>query len=181
MNAYEKNIGNKMENPFINNSITKYLSDTNSNRQIKLNYSFINTDYVSEILSLSDCCINIISSGGSGDNDPSKNLVNKRNALSYIYTLFKGRNQFKIRACLDFKVHYYILSFLFTNTNDFAIKQEILNILKEISISLVDMNEIAWLFGNNYSKVFNDIYKSKSDMFDLGEAVDNANWDSNFS
>ena len=178
VNDCAANVSNQLENPLVNNQIKDYISVIN-NGVFNIGYSFINTDYVSEILSLCECSINVKSGNGT-ENDPSKNLVNKRNALSYIYTLFKGKNEYKIRACLDTKVHFFVQSFLYTNANDYSIKKEVLNIFKEISINLTDINEISWMFGNNYAKIFNETYKSKSDTLDLSEAVTNSNWDSNF-
>lgn len=179
VNECAKNVSNQLENPLINNKIKDYISVIN-NRSFQVGYGFINTDYVSELLSLSECSINVRSSTGSDVNEQQKNLVNKRNALSYIYTLFKGKNEYKIRACLDFKVHFFVQSFLYTNGNDYSIKKEVLNIFKEISINLTDINEIAWMFGNNYNKIFSDTYKAKSDTLDISDNVTNTNWDSNF-
>ena len=58
------------------------------------------------------------------------------------------------------------------------------NILKEISLCLIDMNEINWMFGNNFDKVFGELYKEKTDLIDLTETFgygNYSNWDSNFS
>ena len=179
-NKYSKNIANQLENPLINNKIIDYLAYF-GNRTVKINYFFINTEYIKEILNLGDCSIQILSN--IFENNPHKNLVNKKNALSYINTIFKGKNENKIRACLDFKVHYLITRFLYTNISDFTIKHEVFAILKEISINLIDMDEISWMFGNNYNKIFNSNYKEKSDLYDFSETFDNrnSNWDSNFS
>ena len=179
-NKYSKNIANQLENPLINNKIIDYLAYF-GNRTVKINYFFINTEYIKEILNLGDCSIQILSN--IFENNPHKNLVNKKNALSYINTIFKGKNENKIRACLDFKVHYLITRFLYTNISDFTIKHEVFAILKEISINLIDMDEISWMFGNNYNKIFNSNYKEKSDLYDFSVTFDNrnSNWDSNFS
>ena len=87
------------------------------------------------------------------ENSNFKNLEDKRNALSFIHTILKNKNSYKIRGCLDFKIHFIIQKFLFSNQNNLSIKKEIFNILKEISLCLIDMNEISWLFGNNYEKI----------------------------
>ena len=182
MNAYSENIANQLENPLVNNKIGEYLTVFGNHHQMKLTYNFINTTYVNEILSLSNCFYKILYDY-LDSNDPHKNLVNKRASLGYIHTIFKGKNEYKIRACLDFKVHFIIFQFLYTNLIDEAIKVEIFNILKEISVNLIDMTEISWMFGNNYNRIFVNIYKEKTDVFDMSETFDNniSNWDSNFS
>ena len=46
------------------------------------------------------------------------------------------------------------------------------------------MNEINWMFGNNFDKVFGELYKEKTDLIDLTETFgygNYSNWDSNFS
>ena len=98
----------------------------------------------------------------SDENSYLKNLEDKKNGLSFIHTILQNKNRYKIRGCLDFKIHFIIQKFLFTNQNNLSIKKEIFNILKEISLCLVDMNEINWLFGNNFDKVFGELYKEKS-------------------
>ncbi len=182
MNAYSENIANQLENPLVNNKIGEYLTVFGNNQQMKLTYSFINTTYVHELLSLSNCFYKILYDF-LDSNDPHKNLVNKRSSLGYIHTIFKGKNEYKIRACLDFKVHFIILQFLYTNLIDESIKVEVFNILKEISMNLIDMTEISWMTGNNYNRIFLNIYHEKTDVFDMSETFDNniSNWDSNFS
>ena len=89
-----------------------------------------------------------------------------------------------IKGCLDFKIHFIIQKFLFTNQNNLSIKKEVFNILKEISLCLIDMNEINWMFGNNFDKCFEELYKEKTDLINFTETYgygNNSNWDSNFS
>ena len=128
---------------------------------MKLTYSFINTTYVHELLSLSNCFYKILYDF-LDSNDTHKNLLNKRSSLGYIHTIFKGKNEYKIRACLDFKVHFIILQFLYTNLIDESIKVEVFNILKEISMNLIDMTEISWITGNNYNRLCLNIYHIKN-------------------
>ena len=183
INSYTKNIANQLENPLINNKINDYLSFVGRDQRIKIKYSFINTDYVSQILSLTDMSTKLFFKTEE-DNSHFKNLEDKRNALSYIHTILQNRNSYKIRGCLDFKIHFIIQKFLYTNQNNLSIRKEIFNILKEISLCLVDMNEINWMFGNNFDKVFGEIYKEKTDLFDFCETYgygNDSNWDSNFS
>ena len=181
MNNYAKNVANQLENPLVNNRINNYLSFVGGHMKIK--YFFITTDYVRQLLSLADIS-NKIMVKYDQDLDPYQNLEDKRNALNYINSVLKNKNSYKIRGCLDFKIHFIIQKILYTNSNHIPIKIEIFNILKEISFCLVDMNEISWMFGNNYDKVFNVTYKDKTDLFDYGETYgygDDSNWDSNFS
>ena len=183
INSYTKNIANQLENPLINNKINDYLSFVGRDQQIKIKYSFINTDYVSQILSLTDMSTKLFFKTDD-DNSHFKNLEDKRNALSYIHTILQNRNSYKIRGCLDFKIHFIIQKFLFTNQNNLTIRKEIFNILKEISLCLVDMNEINWMFGNNFDRVFGEIYREKTDLIDFCETYGygkDSNWDSNFS
>lgn len=190
VNDCSKNISNRLENSLVNNKIKDYLSviQSTSQMQFHINHTFLTSEYVNEILSLAECSMNVRCLNGmmpiserDSHIDQTKNLVNKRNALSYIFTLFKSKNEFKVRACLDFKIHFFISSFLFTNASDYAIKNEVFNIFKEISINLTDVSEIAWMFGNNYNTIFNNNHKSKTDTLDISDSIAHSNWDSNFS
>ena len=183
INSYTNNVANQLENPLINNRINNYLSFIGRDQQIKIKYSFINTDYVNQILSLTDMATKLFYKSGN-ESTHFQNLEDKRNALSYIHTILQNRNSYKIRGCLDFKIHFIIQQFLYTNQNNLSIRKEIFNILKEISLCLVDMNEINWMFGNNFDKVFGEIYKEKTDLIDFCETYGygkDSNWDSNFS
>ena len=116
----------------------------------------------------------------SGDESTHfKNLEDKRNVLSYIQTILQNKNSYKIRGCLDFKIHFIIQQFLYINKSNLSIRKEIFNILKEISLCLVDMNEIIWMFGKN-DKVFGEIFKEKTDLIDFCETYGSGK-DSNFS
>ena len=184
INAYTKNIANQLENPLINNKINDYLSFVGRDQQMQINYSFVNTDYINEILSLTDMCTNLFMKNSNDENSHLKNLEDKKNGLSFIHTILQNKNRYKIRGCLDFKIHFIIQKFLFTNQNNLSIKKEVFKILKEISLCLIDMNEINWMFGNNFDKVFGELYKEKTDLIDLTETFgygNYSNWDSNFS
>ena len=183
INSYTKNIANQLENPLVNNKINDYLSFVGRDQQIQINYSFVNTDYINQILSLTDMCTKLFMRN-TDENAHLKNLEDKKNGLSFIHTILQNKNRYKIRGCLDFKIHFIIQKFLFTNQNNLSIKKEVFNILKEISLCLIDMNEINWMFGNNFDKVFGELYKEKTDLIDLTETYgygNNSNWDSNFS
>ena len=181
MNSYAEKIKCQIEeNPLLMNNKIENNLKAFGNQKMKLNYNFLNTTYIAQLLSLSNCVYKIYSENSK---DPNKTLINKRTALSYINAIFKRKNEYKIRACLDFKVHFIIQEFLFTNISDEVIKKEVLDILKEISMTLIDMNEIAWMFGNNYNRIFNPANKSKADILELNENTGKnlSNWDSNFS
>ena len=181
MNSYAENLNNQIEqSPLIVNHKIENNLKRFGNQKMKLNYNFLNTTYIAEILSLANMASKIYSE--KSNSDPNKNIINKRTSLSYINVIFKGKNEYKIRACLDFKVHFIIQEFLFTNISDEVIKNEVLNILKEISMTLIDMNEISWMFGNNYNRIFNSPNK-KNDILELNENNDKnlSNWDSSFS
>ena len=183
INSYTKNIANQLENPLVNNKINDYLSFIGRDQQIQINYSFVNTDYINEIFSLTNMCTKLFMKNND-ENSHLKNLEDKRNGLSFIHTILQNKNRYKIRGCLDFKIHFIIQKFLFTNQNNLSIKKEVFNILKEISLCLIDMNEINWMFGNNFDKVFGELYKEKTDLIDLTETFgygNYSNWDSNFS
>ena len=49
---------------------------------MKLNYNFLNTTYIAEILSLANMASKIYSE--KSNSDPNKNIINKRTSLSYI-------------------------------------------------------------------------------------------------
>ena len=183
INSYTNNIANQLENPLINNKINDYLSFIGRDQLIKIKYSFINTDYVRMLLSLTDMATKLMFKTNE-ENSNFKHLEDKRNALSFMHTILKNKNSYKIRGCLDFKIHFIVQKFLFSNQNNLSIKKEIFNILKEISFCLVDMNEVSWMFGNNYDRVFGEIYKEKTDLIDFCETYgygNNSNWDTNFS
>ena len=183
INSYTKNIANQLENPLVNNKINDYLSFVGRDQQIQINYSFVNSDYINQILSLTDMCTKLFMKN-TDENAYMKNLEDKKNGLSFIHTILQNKNRYKIRGCLDFKIHFIIQKFLFTNQNNLSIKKEVFNILKEISLCLIDMNEINWMFGNNFDKVFGELYKEKTDLIDFTENYgygNNSNWDSNFS
>ena len=183
INSYTKNIANQLENPLVNNKINDYLSFIGRDQQIQINYSFVNTDYINEIYSLTNMCTKLFMKNND-ENAYMKNLEDKRNGLSFIHTILQNKNRYNIRGCLDFKIHFIIQKFLFTNQNNLSIKKEVFNILKEISLCLIDMNEINWMFGNNFDKVFGELYKEKTDLIDLTETFgygNYSNWDSNFS
>ena len=180
-NSYGKN-ENKINPLSKNNEILNFITSTGEYKEIKMNYNFINTDYVSELLSLIDIMQKL--------SDKTKNMKQmteiKRNALNYINIIFKSKNCSKIRGCLDCKIHFLIQKFLFTSINEIGIKKELFNILKEISLSLVDLNEISWLFGNNYEKIFGSKSKKKNknnDLIDLenNPYINESTWDSNIS
>ena len=139
----------------IDNKIRKYISYINTKQnKFKIDYTFINTSYLKEILTLINFSIDIGFSSIAIEGDASKNIVLKRNALKYINTMLHSKNEYKVRACLDFKVHLLIQMLLYTNGIDYSILREVFGIMKEISSNLVDMNEIQWLFGNNYKTIF---------------------------
>ena len=165
-----------------NDEILNFISSSEENRKIIMKYNFINTDYVSEIFSLIDIMNNL--------SDKNKNLKQlnemKKNALNYLNIIFKSKNSSKIRGCLDCKIHFLIQEYLFTSINDIKIKKELFKILKEISLSLVDVNEISWLFGNNYEKIYGVKSKKLSQNNDLLDLEKNpyfneSSWDSKMS
>ena len=96
-----------------------------------------------------------------GDND-SRLLAVKKSALIYITAIFRSKNVDRIRACFDFKIHLYIEKYLFCNP-PMNIKLEALNIMKEISFGLVDLDELSWIFGNNYNKIMDKTISNKSE------------------
>ena len=142
----EGNKSNKV-NPLSDNGYTiKKLSIPGTNLEINIKNNFLNTGYVSEVFTIIDMLKKL--SNKSSNN--KKNIEVKRNSLNYLNIVFKSKNSDKIRGCLDCKIHLIIQKYLFTSINDLGIKTDLFNILKEISLSLVDMNEISWQFGNNH-------------------------------
>ncbi len=107
------------------------------------------------------------------EKEKEKNLASKKSALVYINSVFRSKNTDKIRACFDFKIHRYIVKYL--PNNDPHLKLEVLCIYKEISLGLVDMDELSWLFGNNYSKIFEKTVHNKSDPIDSNELSESSN------
>ena len=179
INSYG-NEENKINPLSKNNEVLKFISNSEGYHEIKIKYKFINTEYVTELLSLVDILKKL--------SDKTKNLKQKnemkRNALNYINIVFKSKNNSKLRGCLDCKIHLIIQKFLYTSINDFGIKKELYNILKEISLSLVDMNEISWIFGKNYEKIFGAKNKNKSNLImDLENSpyINDSTWDSKSS
>ena len=177
INSYE-NEDNKINPLSRNNEILNFISNSEGNQQIKIKYNFINTVYVSELLSIVDIMKKL--------SDKTKNLKQKneikKHALNYINIVFKGKNSSKIRGVLDCKIHYIIEKYLFTSINDYGIKKELFNILKEISLCLIDMNEISWLFGNNYEKIFQTKNKNNLVMdLENNPYINESSWNSSNS
>ena len=179
INSYNKE-ENKINPLSKNNEVLNFISNVEGFKQTKIKYNFINSVYVSELLNIVDILKKL--------SDKTKNLKQKneikRNALNYINIVFKNKNSSKIRGCLDCKIHFIIQKFLYTSINDLGIKKELFNILKEISLSLLDMNEISWLFGNNYEKIFEAKNKNKNNLImDLenNPYINESKWDSSTS
>ena len=172
-------------NPLSDNGTSvKKISIPGTNMEMEIKNNFLNTEYVSEIFTIVD----ILKQLSNKQMNYRKNIETKRNSLNYINIVLKNKNSAKIRGCLDCKIHLIIQKYLFTNINDLGIKKDLFNILKEISLSLVDMNEISWQFGNNYEKIYekrnNNINKIPSNInIDLenNSCVNDSNWDSNTS
>ena len=172
-------------NPLSDNGDTVkkiYIPETKMEIEIKNN--FLNTEYVSEVFTILD----ILKQLSNKQLNHKKNVETKRKSLNYLTIVLKSKNSSKIRGCLDCKFHLIIQKYLFTSTDDIGIKKDLFNILKEISLSLVDMNEISWQFGNNYEKIYekknNSINKIPSNInIDLenNSCVNDSNWDSNTS
>ena len=172
-------------NPLSDNGDTVkkiYIPETKMEIEIKNN--FLNTEYVSEVFTIVD----ILKQLSNKQLNHKKNVETKRKSLNYLNIVLKSKNSSKIRGCLDCKFHLIIQKYLFTSTDDIGIKKDLFNILKEISLSLVDMNEISWQFGNNYEKIYekknNSINKIPSNInIDLenNSCVNDSNWDSNTS
>ena len=180
INSYNKN--DYKINPLSkNDEVGNFIASSGMNKDIKINYKFINTDYVREILSIVEIMTKL--------HNKTKNIrqmnETKKNALNYINILFKGKNASKIRACLDCKIHFFIQKYLYTSINELGIKKELFTILKEISLCLLDNNEISWLFGNNYEKIYglNKTKNKNSNILDLesNPYINDSNWDSSIS
>jgi len=140
--------------------------------------NILSIPYINEVLALSECSLSLSQdnnndkpSGNAKDKEKQKekNIASKKSGLVYINSIFRGKNTDKIRACFDFKIHLFIVKFL--NNNDPLLKFEALSIFKEISLGLVDMDELSWLFGNNYSNIFEKSGNNKSD--ELNESSKN--------
>ena len=101
--------------------------------------------YISELLILSECLLNITQTGVS-----QKTQANKKSSIIYLFSIFKNKTFEKIRACLDFKIFDFLKPFLLSD--DITLKTESLNIFHEISLGAVDLGELSWLFGNNSCK-----------------------------
>lgn len=151
-------------NPFINKNLKKYITLNSIKNVLTINY-------VNELFSLSECNLNLSSS--------TDNLSSKRAALSYFSTIFKSKNLDKIRACFDFKIHLFIVKFL--NSNNQLLRNEALSIFKEISFAIIDLDELNWLFGNNYNSIFDSIINNKSEPINHGDFSRNQDWGRNFS
>jgi hypothetical protein len=167
-------------NPLSNIADTiKKIKIPGTNLEIDIKNDFLTTEYVSEVFTIVD----LLKKLSNKSSNQKKNIETKRNALNYINIVLKSKNSSKIRGCLDCKIHLVIQKYLFTSINDMGIKKDLFNILKEISLSLIDMNEISWQFGNNYEK----IYEKKSNVNSIGvdlennSCVNDSNWDSNSS
>ena len=179
----EGNKSNKV-NPLSDNGYTiKKLSIPGTTLEINIKNNFLNTGYVSEVFTIIDMLKKL--SNKSSNN--KKNIEVKRNSLNYLNIVFKSKNSDKIRGCLDCKIHLIIQKYLFTSISDLGIKKDLFNILKEVSLSLVDMNEISWQFGNNYEKIYDKknsinsmLYNPNIDL-ENNSCVNDSNWDSNTS
>ena len=172
-------------NPLSDNGDTvKKIFIQETKMEIEIKNNFLNTEYVSEVFTIVD----ILKQLSNKQLNHKKNVETKRKSLNYLNIVLKSKNSSKIRGCLDCKFHLIIQKYLFTSTDDIGIKKDLFNILKEISLSLVDMNEISWQFGNNYEKIYekknNSINKIPSNInIDLenNSCVNDSNWDSNTS
>ena len=179
----EGNKGNKV-NPLSDNGCTiKKLSIPGTNMEINIKNYFLNTEYVSEVFTI----IDLLKKLSVKNVNNKKNIETKRNSLNYLNIVFKSKNSAKIRGCLDCKIHLIIQKYLFTSISDLGIKKDLFNILKEISLSLVDMNEIGWQFGNNYEKIYdkknsiNSMLHNPNIDLENNSCDNNSNWDSNTS
>jgi hypothetical protein len=160
-------------NPFLNNDLGQFVNQKMSNIR-----GILTPGYINEILALNECILNLNQEASQGEPNEVRNLANKKSALVYISSIFKSKNVDRIRACFDFRIHAYIDKYLFGN-HPLNIKIEALNIMKDISLGLVDLDELSWLFGNNYTKVFDKTFKNVD--VDTKDSNEDFNWDSNFS
>ena len=86
MNSYAEKIKCQIEeNPLLKNNKIENNLKAFGNQKMKLNYNFLNTTYIAQLLSLSNCVYKIYSENSK---DPNKNIINKRTALSYINCFF---------------------------------------------------------------------------------------------
>ena len=172
---------NKLNPLSKNNEILNFISASGINKETKVNYKFINTDYVSELLTI----IEIMDKLSDKTKNYRQMIQIKKDALNYVNIVFKTKNSSKIRGVLDCKFHFLIQEYLYTNINELEIKKELFNILKEISLCLLDLNEISWLFGNNYEKIYgeNKIKNKNSNILDLesNPYINESSWDPNVS
>ena len=181
--AVNNNTNNNKVNPLSDNGFTiKKLNIPGTKYEIEIKNNFLNTEYVSEVFTI----IDMMKKLSNKKQSLRKNIENRKNCLNYLNIVFKSKNSAKIRGCLDCKIHLIIQKYLFTTINDLEIKKDLFNILKEISLSLVDMNEISWQFGNNYDKIYekkNINTSSNNTAIDLenNSCVNESNWDSNTS
>ena len=181
--AVNNNTNNSKVNPLSDNGFTiKKLNIPGTKYEIEIKNNFLNTEYVSEVFTI----IDMMKKLSNKKQSLRKNIENRKNCLNYLNIVFKSKNSAKIRGCLDCKIHLIIQKYLFTTINDLEIKKDLFNILKEISLSLVDMNEISWQFGNNYEKIYdkkNINTSSNNTAIDLenNSCVNESNWDSNTS
>jgi Ca2+-binding EF-hand superfamily protein len=176
INDQARNINDLLDNPFLDSNLNQYYSVSSI---LNKNQLTLTPAYLAELLALNECTVNLI--GNENFSEPGKHNANKKSALTYINSILRTRNVDKIRALFDFKIHMFIEKFLFIHINDLMIKTEVLNILKEISFGLVDIDELSWLFGNNYTKIFEKTISNKSDPMEGADLNDELNWDSNFS
>lgn len=176
INDQIRNVNDLLDNPFLDSNLNQYYSVSSI---INKNQLILTPVYLAELLALNECTVNLI--GSENFSEPGKHNANKKSALTYINSILKTRNVEKIRALFDFKIHMFIEKFLFIHINDIMIKTEVLNILKEISFGLVDIDELSWLFGNNYTKIFEKTIGNKSDPMEGADLNEELNWDSNFS
>ena len=177
--AVNNNMNNNKVNPLSDNSFkVKKISIPGTKYEIDIKNNFLNTEYVSEVFTI----IDMLKKLSSKKQSLRMNIENRKNCLNYLNIVFKSKNSAKIRGCLDCKIHLIIQKYLFTTINDLGIKKDLFNILKEISLSLVDMNEISWQFGNNYDKIF-EKKNNGNTIVDLenNSCVNDSNWDSNTS
>ena len=182
--AVNDNFNNSKINPLSDNGFSiKKINIPGTQYEIEIKNHFLNTEYISEVFTI----INLMKKLSVKNIVKKKNIEIKRNSLNYLNIVFKSKNSAKIRGCLDCKIHLIIQKYLFTSINDLGIKKDLFNILKEISLSLVDMNEISWQFGNNYEKIYDKknninsmLYNQNIDL-ENNSCVNDSNWDSNTS
>ena len=169
---------NKVNPLSSNQNILKKIPIPGTKLEIKVKNNFLNTEYASEIFTI----IDMMKKLSTKSSNEKYNLNIKKNALNYINIVFKSKNSNKIRGFLDCKIHFIISKYLFTSMNDLNIKKDLFRILKEISLCLVDMNEIGWQFGNNYEKIFEKKNKFNNNLdLENNSCINESSWDSNIS